>query len=125
MTSNDSETVRRLKADADRGDAEAQYHLGRFYLLGRLGLPKDHQEAARLYKLAAQGGNADAQYELGISYMGHGYFCELPRDNRAAYRLLVFAARQGHDGARQSLETHAPRGAVAKWLYTHGWYRSM
>ncbi len=125
MTSNDSETVRRLKAAADRGDAEAQYHLGRFYLQGRLVLPKDHQEAARLYKLAAQGGNAEAQYELGVSYMGYGFFRELPQDNRAAYRLLVLAARQGHDGARRLLESKAPRVAVAKWLYTHGWYRSL
>jgi len=38
MASNDSEMVSRFKAAADRGDAEAQYNLGRFYLQGRGGL---------------------------------------------------------------------------------------
>ena len=49
LPADDPEAARLfIKLVAQRGDAEAQYNLARFYKLGRGGLPKDKQEAERL-----------------------------------------------------------------------------
>lgn len=77
-------------------------------------------EAVRLLKLSADRGNADARFELGFLYDSGSR--GLPKDWDEAERLYMRAARQGHIGARNSLEWNAPRLPIAKWLYTRGWW---
>jgi TPR repeat protein len=71
-------------------------------------------EAMRLLKISANQGNADARFSLGLEYA--------LKDDRESMRLIKLAARQGHIEARRFLESSAPRVAIAKWLYTRGWY---
>ena len=72
LPADDPEAARLfIKLVAQRGDAEAQYNLARFYKLGRGGLPKDKQEAERLFKLAADQGHAAAQKELFDAAFAH------------------------------------------------------
>ena len=57
---------------AQKGEATAQYNLGKMYENGQ-GLPQDYEEAAGWYWLAAKQGYADAQINLGIMYaLGQG-----------------------------------------------------
>jgi TPR repeat protein len=55
--SNDIEAARLLKISADKGNADARFELGLFYLDGRGGLPKDREAAFRLFMLAARQGH--------------------------------------------------------------------
>ena len=57
---------------AERGDATAQYNLGRSYYIGD-GVNKSITEAVKWCEKAAEQGNAGAQYFLGACYvLGEG-----------------------------------------------------
>jgi TPR repeat protein len=99
--SDDRKDARLYKLAADRGDADAQVHLGLFHTQGRGGLPKDDREAARLFKLAADQGHAAAQCFLGVFYaQGRG---GLPNNEREATRLFKLAASKGDALAQRNL----------------------
>jgi TPR repeat protein len=98
---SDEETVRSLKSEADRGDANAQARLGYFYETGRGGLAKDEREAARLYRLAADQGNAAARNNLGLYYRdGRG---GVTKDEHEALRLFRLSSDQGNAYAQANL----------------------
>ena len=52
---------------AERGYANAQYHLGLLYYTGK-GVKQSHAKAAEWWRKAAEQGNADAQNHLGMLY---------------------------------------------------------
>ncbi|MBI4623089.1 MAG: sel1 repeat family protein [Verrucomicrobia bacterium] len=52
---------------AQKGDADAQLHLGLMYATGR-GVVRDSTEAVKWYRKAAEQGNATAQGNLGSFY---------------------------------------------------------
>ena len=57
---------------AQKGEAAAQFNLGRMYEKGQ-GVPQDYEEAVRWYRLAAKQGYADPQINLGVMYaLGQG-----------------------------------------------------
>lgn len=58
----------RLLERALKGDAEAQFDLGKNYETGRIGLPKDFVQAEHWYREAANQGEPFAQASLGILY---------------------------------------------------------
>jgi TPR repeat protein len=103
----DVEAVRRYKLAADRGDADAQLHLGMMYGSGRGGLARDPLEAARLFKLSADQGNALAQLQLAYIYENGDI---LPKDWREAARLYRLAADQGNADAQANLADFYERG---------------
>src|SRR5690349_13777778 len=53
--------IRIWKADADKGDKNAQYNLGFLYMNG-VGVNKDLDEAIRLFQLAAGQGHPQAEF---------------------------------------------------------------
>ncbi len=53
---------------AEAGDAKGQYQLGRIYMYGLAGVPKDEVEAERWFRKAAEQGEARAQFEIGNMY---------------------------------------------------------
>ena len=55
------------RADAENGDAEAQFIVGGCYYTGAR-LKQDFAEALKWYRKAAERGNAAAQFNLGICY---------------------------------------------------------
>ena len=74
--------MREWRPLAEKGDANAQYELGRMYSNGH-GVPKDDTEAARWFRLAAEQGYAKAQFNLGYMYQnGYG----VPKDMTEAVR---------------------------------------
>ena len=77
-----------MRRAADGGDAEAQYHLGRYYNLG-VGTPRDASQAAAWYRKAAAQGYVFAKADLGLlEVLGQG----TPRDLKAGSALLEAAA---------------------------------
>jgi TPR repeat protein len=58
----------RLLEGALRGDAEAQFELGKNYETGRIGLPKDFVQAERWYRASANQGDPYAEASLGLLY---------------------------------------------------------
>lgn len=84
---------------ADKGDAFAQWMLGRMYLEG-LGVPKDPEQAQRLLRQAANQGNASLQFQLGTVYLGGS---ALTQNDSEAGTWFRKAAEQGHPEARKAL----------------------
>lgn len=73
-----SETVKHYLADAENGNAFAQYNLGTSYYYGQ-GVDKNLGEAVKWYTKAANQGNVDAQRSLATCY-SYGYGVEKNAD---------------------------------------------
>ena len=73
-----------LLAEVEKGNADAQFELGRIYFEGRAAAAHDTYKDGKL---------VTASYTDGV-----------PRNHRAAADLLQKAASQGHAEARQLLE---------------------
>src|SRR5271165_2262852 len=64
---SDQSNLGRAKAAAKRGDAAAEYFMGRAYFLGK-DVAQDYSKAAELFRKAAEQGNAPAQNDLGVMF---------------------------------------------------------
>ncbi len=92
------DTMRRLGAWANQGDAAAQLELAVIYQLDRKW--RDLAQARRYFTRAAAAGYAAAQYMAGrFAYVGRGG----ARDYEEAFRWFHAAAEQGHRGAQAQL----------------------
>jgi TPR repeat protein len=112
--------VRLLRPVAEKGDADAQYQLGRMYGSGE-GVSQDAAAAMSWYRKAAEQGSADAQRLLGTTYeVGMG----VPQDYETAVSWYRRAAEQGDSfsqyilGLKYGLGQGVPRDVVQahKWL---------
>lgn len=89
-----------LRERASRGDAEAQFNLGKMYEAGRGGLKKDYAEAERWYRRSAEQGDPYAQASLGILFrFGKG----VPQSNATAYLWFYLAASRTSGGEHESI----------------------
>lgn len=84
---------------AEKGDAQAQLHLGMLYHQAQ-GVPQDYTAARQWYEKAAAQGYAMAQYSLGLMYEnGDG----VPQDYTAARQWYEKAAARGYAMAQTNL----------------------
>ena len=111
-----------LLEKAEQGDAEAQFNLGKMYLLGQ-GVQQDYKEAVRWYCLAAEQGYAEAQNHLGVMHTtGRG----VPRNYWKAYKWLSIANTLGNARANPARDVIAKKlspqqlkeveGEIKQWL---------
>eukprot|EP00037_Helgoeca_nana_P037875 m.18159 g.18159 ORF g.18159 m.18159 type:complete len:545 (+) comp9546_c0_seq1:428-2062(+) len=95
--------VSRMREDAGRGVAEAQYLLGWHFMVGDqtpYGPPHDLTEAFRWFRKGAEQGHAEAQLHLGNCYeYGDG----VARDASQAFTWYRKAAEQGNGLAQANL----------------------
>lgn len=116
---------KQFREAAERGEAEAQYHLALMYDGGK-GVPQDDAEAMAWYRKAADQGYAPAQYNLGMMYyFGKG----VPQDYVAAYTWTMLADTHGESHAtdampamaeKMSAEQIAAANAAARaWMEEH------
>ncbi|MCY4224053.1 MAG: serine/threonine-protein kinase [Bacteroidetes bacterium] len=99
---NEGESIENIMADAQSGDADAQFKLGLAYDNGLFGMPEDLTEAVKWYDRAAHQGHAEAQLSLGFIYdLGQG----VVEDDEEAVRWYREAAIQGLAMAQYSLGT--------------------
>jgi len=97
-----------LQAQAERGDAEAQFALGVYFASAGGDLP-DFPQAARWYRLAAEQGHLLAQFNLGVMFArGQG----LPRDDGQAAVWMRRAAEGGDAGGQYDLGLRCHRASV-------------
>ena len=87
----DESDLGRAKAAVKRGDAAAEYFLGRAYFLGK-DVAQDYSKAAELFRKAAEQGNAQAQNDLGAMFE-NGLGVE--RDLTEAVNWFTRSAEQG------------------------------
>lgn len=96
---NYAEAYCRWKPLAERGHADAQYHLGWLYANGN-GMAVDVAAALAWWGKAARQGHGDAQFAIGLAHTtGEG----MEQDLDEAIRWYLAAARQGHQDAREIL----------------------
>jgi TPR repeat protein len=88
-----------IRLQANKGQASAQYSLGRMYELG-IKVAVDKAKALAWYKKSAEQGYADAQYRLAISML-YGKSEDL--DERRGRKWLSKAAENGHQTAKKLL----------------------
>ena len=94
------------KTLAEKGDANAQFHLGECYAYGD-GVALDESKAFQWYGKAAQNGSALAQLNLSVFYEnGHG----VAKDLDQAIIWLKKSAEQGNPMARCNLAAHYSSG---------------
>lgn len=92
-------TFQEVKKEAEKGNTEAQYALGRMYQIGK-GVPIDNKMALEWFTKAAEKENANAQYNLGVMYQnGDG----VALDKKKAVELISRAAEQGFVWAEYTL----------------------
>lgn len=81
-----------LRQQAERGDTNAQHHMGLKYEFGQ-GVLQDYRQAVYWYRRAAEQGNPQAQTSLGAMYRdGRG----VPQDHGQAMYWFRNAAEQGN-----------------------------
>lgn len=90
----------RLLERALKGDAEAQFDLGKNYEAGRIGLPKDFIQAEHWYREAAEQGEPFAQASLGILY---GFGKGVKQDLVQAYMWYELATERTTGGDRGTI----------------------
>jgi len=90
-----SEDITALRANAQKGDPEAQFNLAEAYLKGD-GVRQSEREAARWYYKSAMQGYVEAQVAMGFAYRGGG---GLPMDKVLSYMWFDLAAKNGDDRA--------------------------
>lgn len=105
------ESLMRVKAAAEQGNAEAQFLLGLQYKVGD-GIDKDRGEAVKWLRKSAESGYAEAQYALGELYAGLDPTDELA-DPREAEKWLKAAAAQGNADAQSRLDVLKTKAAPA------------
>ena len=88
-----------IKAQAEKGEAAAQFDLGVCYHNGE-GVAKDAAEAVKWFRKAAEQGEVKAQFILGGCYeYGEG----ATTDYVEAHRWFKLASVQGHSYAKKRL----------------------
>lgn len=95
----ESKFISELKAEADKGNAEAQFKLGNSYYVG-VGVAKNYPEAVRWLTKSASLGFAKAESALGtMYYSGFG----VPKDNVEALKWWRKAAEHHNPDAQDQL----------------------
>ena len=94
-----ADDIATLRADAEKGNADAQHNLGSAYANGQ-GLVKDEAEAVQWYRKAADQGKVRSQFNLGWMYAkGQG----VAKDEAEAVKWYRKAAEQGDPPAQVNL----------------------
>lgn len=91
---DDAQTFKSMLALAEKGEAEAQYHLGMMYNNG-IGTPQNPRQAFEWFRKAAAGGDPLGAYKLGCYYDGQGQgVVEQNPDEALKYKLI--SANEGY-----------------------------
>ena len=107
-------------AQAQQGDALAQYNLGVMYDSG-VGVTQDDKQAVKLYRKAAEQGDVRAQFNLALRYNnGQG----VTQDYKQAVKWYRKSAEQGHADAQLNLGFMYVngQGVTQDYVLAHMWW---
>src|SRR4051794_7504178 len=91
---NDADTFKAMVALADKGDAEAQYHVGMMHNNG-IGTQQDPRQAFEWFQKATASNDPLGAYKLGCYYDGQGAGI-VPFDENEALKYKLVAAKAGY-----------------------------
>jgi len=91
---NDAANFNAMVALANKGDAEAQYHVGMMYHIG-IGTQKDLRQAFEWFQKAAASNDPLGAYKLGCYYDGQGAGI-VANDSTEALKYKLVAAKAGY-----------------------------
>lgn len=113
--------LRQYQSGAERGDANAEYELGRMYFWGR-GVPQDYAQAHYWYQKAADKGFAKGEDGIGALYY---YGNDLPQSYSDAYIWYRKAADHGDAVAQEALGTmnYYGYGVPQSYSGAMAWYQ--
>src|SRR5256886_20861 len=117
----DRKVLAEIRAGADKGDAKAQYELGRAFFSGTLGVAKDEAEAVKWFRKAAEQNVADAQDSVGVCYAnGQG----VAKDDAEAVKWFRKAAEQNVADAQYNLGVcyDSGEGVVKDEVEAYKWW---
>src|SRR5713101_1789853 len=102
---SDVEAVKWWSKAAEKGYPPAQYNLSVMYNLGA-GVPKDPATSVKWLRLAANQTVPEALFDLGLRTLrGDG----VTQDGVEAYKLFYLSSVQGHEKAKELLDTLSAR----------------
>src|SRR6476619_3867744 len=90
---NDAGTFNAMVALANKGDAEAQYHVGMMYNNG-IGTQKDPKQALEWFQKSAASNHPLGAYKLGCYY--DGQFGVVAPDANEALKYKLVSAKAGY-----------------------------
>ena len=96
----------KIKASAAKGDATAQYTLGKAYFTGD-GMTRDYSLALDLFRKAAEQGNAKAENNIGVIYQKG---CGVKPDAAEALKWYTQAAEHGDATGQDNLGVMVANG---------------
>jgi uncharacterized protein len=91
---NEADTFKAMIALANKGDAEAQYHVGMMYNNG-IGTQRDPRQAFEWFQKAAASNDPLGAYKLGCYYDGQGEGV-VASDSNEALKYKLVAAKAGY-----------------------------
>ena len=104
---NDADTFKAMVALADKGNAEAQYHVGMMHNNG-IGTPQDPKQAFVWFQKSTASNDPLGAYKLGCYYAGQFAGVVTPDSNEALKYKLV-AAKAGYALAQHDVANHYDR----------------
>jgi len=114
LLEENEERFKKVQAQAEKGNAESQYKLGKMYTEGT-GVNIDYARATAAFKSAAEQGYTKAEYKLGLHYYeGTG----VRQDRKIAYKWFKAAATQNLPAAQYYLGKMYAEGSGVKQNYT-------
>ena len=103
----DADTFKAMVALADKGNAEAQYHVGMMHNNG-IGTPQDPKQAFEWFQKATVSNDPLGAYKLGCYYAGQ-FAGVVPTDSNEALKYKLVAAKAGYALAQQDVANHYDR----------------
>ena len=115
---NDAATLGAMVVLADKGNAEAQYHVGMMHNNG-IGTAQDPKQAFEWFKKSTASGDPLGAYKLGCYYAGQ-FAGVVPTDLNEALKYKLVAAEAGYALAQHDVavmyEKQGNSEAALKWL---------
>src|SRR5712671_2637865 len=91
---NDADTLKAMVALANKGDAEAQYHVGMMYNNG-IGTQQDPRQAFEWFQKSTASNDPLGAYKLGCYYAGQ-FAGVVPSDSNEALKYKLVTAKAGY-----------------------------
>ncbi|HKU09389.1 MAG TPA: tetratricopeptide repeat protein [Bradyrhizobium sp.] len=104
---NEADTFIAMVALANKGDAEAQYHVGMMHNNG-IGTQRDPRQAFEWFQKAAASNDPLGAYKLGCYYDGQGEGV-VATDSNEALKYKLVAAKAGYALAQHDVALHYDR----------------
>ena len=104
---NDADSLKAMVALANKGDAEAQYHVGMMYNNG-IGTQQDPRQAFAWFQKATASNDPLGAYKLGCYYDGQGAGV-VATDANEALKYKLIAAKAGYALAQHDVAIHYAR----------------